>query len=605
TQERIVLSGVNPENNQRREISDTSIKVMSVESIAKSIEDGRQEHQRRNEETKAFPDETARQEIDKQQDALEKRLMSGTDKLKLLTPPDAPPEELNNRYAVAERKGFVNDKLRRHRFDDFYTKRLDYIDRKDGKTVAFSDKGNKLSTSKSDQQTVADMLQVAKAKGWTTVKLRGSKEFKRQAYIEAAAMGFAVKGYSPTPQDLAFVEARKKELGIHSIEEHKTQAKEPKQKQPEKAQEQPKTEKQHEQQSPQAAEKGGILLAHGKENYHFNKANNESYFATIQNPDGTKNTLWGRDIERAIKESGAEVGDRVSLQKLGVENVRVREVVRDKQGEPVLNAVGVPKTDEHLYQRNQYAVTIHEKAQVPQEQEDLPQERLIKHDLMGQPEKNPAELSQKVDEAIFGKRPDEDASVARKGVYTALKVKDAVTIGAGVAAGGVVGGAAAVGFVAAQNYAIDKGVQTVENTFDIESQKQQAQADIKQMFNNPEQPIGVNTPQANNTPLPERNGHYTAEHIQRINADYSQAVATLPENQQRDLQRLEKYMVEKMSNNPEVSKSSLNQAMAAFKRQVSSDINNGRFNMPAFDKPARTQSKTQTRTKTQSQGMYF
>ncbi|MBP5790103.1 MAG: hypothetical protein J6W29_07725, partial [Neisseriaceae bacterium] len=393
SQERIVLSGVNPENNQRQEISDTSIKVMSVESIAQSIEDGRQEHQLHSVKTQQFPDESVRAKIDEKQDALEKRLMSGTDKLKLLTPPDAPPEELGERYAVAERKGFINDKRRRHRFDDYYTKRLDYIDRKDGKTIAFSDKGNQLSTSKSDQQTIADMLQVAKAKGWNTVKLRGNKEFKRQAYIEAAAMGLIVKGYSPTPQDLAMVEARKKELGVHSIEEHKTQSKEPKQqRQPEKAQEQPKTEKQPEpqQQTPQAAIQGGILLAHGKEHYHFNKANKDSYFATLQNPDGTKNTLWGRDIERAIKESGAEVGDRVSLQKSGVENVRVRDVVRDEQGEPVLNADGVPKTDEHMYQRNQYAVTIHEKSGA--KNQDLPQERLIKHDLMGQPEKNPAEL---------------------------------------------------------------------------------------------------------------------------------------------------------------------------------------------------------------------
>ncbi|MBQ9184103.1 MAG: hypothetical protein IJ143_10080, partial [Neisseriaceae bacterium] len=599
SQERIVLSGVNPENNQRQEISDTSIKVMSVESIAQSIEDGRQEHQLHSVKTQQFPDESVRAKIDEKQDALEKRLMSGTDKLKLLTPPDAPPEELGERYAVAERKGFINDKLRRHRFDDYYTKRLDYIDRKDGKTIAFSDKGNQLSTSKSDQQTIADMLQVAKAKGWNTVKLRGSKEFKRQAYIEAAAMGLIVKGYSPTPQDLAMVEARKKELGVHSIEEHKTQSKEPKQqRQPEKAQEQPKTEKQPEpqQQTPQAAIQGGILLAHGKEHYHFNKANKDSYFATLQNPDGTKNTLWGRDIERAIKESGAEVGDRVSLQKLGVENVRVREVVRDEQGEPVLNADGVPKTDEHMYQRNQYAVTIHEKSGA--KSQDLPQERLIKHDLMGQPEKNPVSLTQKVDEAIFGKRPDEDASIARKGVYTALKVKDAVTIGAGVAAGGVVGGAAAVGIVAAQNYAIDKGVQTVEKTvdkdgktFDIESQKQQITADMKQMFNNPEQPIGVSNAQPS---------------FQQVKDEYEKVKTThLDDTQRQHLGVAERYL-HKSLQDCNASPQYKEFCLCNFYRSITAEIKNGTIDIPnpyqsnSVGK-SRGMGKSQTQTQTKSQ----
>lgn len=535
SQERIVLSGVNPENNQRQEISDTSIKVMSVESIAQSIEDGRQEHQLHSVKTQQFPDESVRAKIDEKQDALEKRLMSGTDKLKLLTPPDAPPEELGERYAVAERKGFINDKLRRHRFDDYYTKRLDYIDRKDGKTIAFSDKGNQLSTSKSDQQTIADMLQVAKAKGWNTVKLRGSKEFKRQAYIEAAAMGLIVKGYSPTPQDLAMVEARKKELGVHSIEEHKTQSKEPKQQQPEKAQEQPKTEKQPEpqQQTPQAAIQGGILLAHGKEHYHFNKANKDSYFATLQNPDGTKNTLWGRDIERAIKESGAEVGDRVSLQKLGVENVRVREVVRDEQGEPILNADGVPKTDEHMYQRNQYAVTIHEKSGA--KSQGLPQERLIKHDLMGQPEKNPAELSQKVEKTV-----DKDGK-----------------------------------------------------TFDIESQKQQITADMKQMFNNPEQPIGVSNAQPS---------------FQQVKDEYEKVKTTHLDDTQRQYLGVSERYLHKSLQDCNASPQYKEFCLCNFYRSITAEIKNGTIEIPnpyqsnsVGKSRGMGKSQTQTQTKSKSQ----
>ncbi|WP_200725623.1 LPD7 domain-containing protein, partial [Kingella kingae] len=48
------------------------------------------------------------------------------------------------------------------------------------KTVLFEDKGNALKTARDDQQTIQDMLEVAKAKGWDSIKISGSPEFKSQ-----------------------------------------------------------------------------------------------------------------------------------------------------------------------------------------------------------------------------------------------------------------------------------------------------------------------------------------------------------------------------------------------------------------------------------------
>ena len=70
----------------------------------------------------------------------------------------------------------------------------------------FEDKGKQLKTALSDPQTVRDMLEVVKAKGWDSIKLSGSKEFRQAMFIEAAAQGIRTSGYKPTAADLQRVE---------------------------------------------------------------------------------------------------------------------------------------------------------------------------------------------------------------------------------------------------------------------------------------------------------------------------------------------------------------------------------------------------------------
>ena len=77
----------------------------------------------------------------------------------------------------------------------------------DHKTVLFEDKGKHLKTALSDPQTVKDMLEVVKAKGWDSIKLSGSKDFRQTMFIEAAVQGIRTRGYNPTVADLQRVEA--------------------------------------------------------------------------------------------------------------------------------------------------------------------------------------------------------------------------------------------------------------------------------------------------------------------------------------------------------------------------------------------------------------
>lgn len=88
----------------------------------------------------------------------------------------------------------------------------------DGKTVLFEDKGRQLKTPLQDPQTVKDMLEVVKAKGWDSIKISGSKEFRQIMYIEAAAQGIKTSGYTPTQADLQQVEALRERYAKNGIE---------------------------------------------------------------------------------------------------------------------------------------------------------------------------------------------------------------------------------------------------------------------------------------------------------------------------------------------------------------------------------------------------
>lgn len=110
---------------------------------------------------------------------------------------ERPPALLRGRYIVADGQ---------------------YLSPENHRTVIFEDKGNKLTTSKSDQQTVDDMLAVAQAKGWQNIKLSGSQEFKSMMYIAAESRGISTSGYKPTEQDLAMVAHLREQRSRNGIE---------------------------------------------------------------------------------------------------------------------------------------------------------------------------------------------------------------------------------------------------------------------------------------------------------------------------------------------------------------------------------------------------
>ncbi len=84
--------------------------------------------------------------------------------------------------------------------------------------VAFEDKGNKLETRSNSEHIAESMVRIAEARGWDDIKVSGSETFRREVWLEAAARGMEVKGYSPSEQDKAQLAKRASESPANNLD---------------------------------------------------------------------------------------------------------------------------------------------------------------------------------------------------------------------------------------------------------------------------------------------------------------------------------------------------------------------------------------------------
>ena len=109
---------------------------------------------------------------------------------------DAFPASLRRKYyVVAEEKGKEGDA----RF---------YADER-GEYLAFKLAEDRLTTRLTAPEVIRDMVAVAEHRDWATLHVRGSAEFRREAWLEANARGVTVKGYEPTALDREALASRR------------------------------------------------------------------------------------------------------------------------------------------------------------------------------------------------------------------------------------------------------------------------------------------------------------------------------------------------------------------------------------------------------------
>lgn len=238
-----------------------------------------------------------------------------------------------------------------------------FLDRK-SETVHFEDKGRSLSTASEDRDVIAHMVEVAKAKNWGELQLKGSEEFRRQAWIAAELAGVPTRGFKPGAQDRAVLTAAREAMrigaGDKSSEADKVRTNEMEvadavgqkaavpqsAKPPTPGREaaapagNPTTATQPSAVAPASPIQGtptpagvtaGVLVAHGPAPFNHDEKQNDSYYATVRTEDGER-TVWGLDIERAIGESGVQAGQRIELEKGGSKTVTALQRQFDEKG---------------------------------------------------------------------------------------------------------------------------------------------------------------------------------------------------------------------------------------------------------------------------------
>lgn len=249
--------------------------------------------------------------------------------------------------------------------------------RDDENKLAFEDHGRKLATEHNDPHVAASMVDLATAKGWTSISLKGTEEFKREAWLQAKLKGIDVQGFQPRDVDMARLQdlrgerERTADKSLNVISESRAREatktdEKPKRIDPLGEQHRTLSNKQQgaieslknilrargdseraiQMAADLAAERFqtnrvyvGKVIEHGADHFEHNQKNDRSYFVKIETPDGEK-TVWGVDLQRAISEGAVQKGDEIALAYQGRQQVTVQVKEYDAAG----NVVGTTPT---------------------------------------------------------------------------------------------------------------------------------------------------------------------------------------------------------------------------------------------------------------------
>ncbi len=80
-------------------------------------------------------------------------------------------------------------------------------------SLALRASGRTINSKREDLATIRGMPALAEARGWTALAVRGSADFRREAWIEAQAHGLDAHGYEATALDRQEAERRRAERG--------------------------------------------------------------------------------------------------------------------------------------------------------------------------------------------------------------------------------------------------------------------------------------------------------------------------------------------------------------------------------------------------------
>lgn len=238
------------------------------------------------------------------------------------------PDEITSRYYIRQDHGG--------------TQRV-FADSK-GEREVFQDNGEKLRAKSFDAQGVRLMIETAAHRGWTSIEITGSKEFRRETWLEGQAHGISVKGYQPTEmdwQDLARREQSYLRNEIIPIEGRALDAAHRDQEQSAGSDQSSKVDKEQQNADNSGTphtktvdyKEGvqGILVETGEKPYQDNEKNEPSPFVVIETANGNRK-VWGVGLPDALHRAGADIGDEIHLRSTGTERV-LKTVIQEIDGQ--------------------------------------------------------------------------------------------------------------------------------------------------------------------------------------------------------------------------------------------------------------------------------
>ncbi|MEP3329821.1 LPD7 domain-containing protein [Sedimentitalea sp.] len=197
----------------------------------------------------------------------------------------------------------------------------------DDKRPAISDRGESLHTKSADRSTAMDMIELVAHRGWSSMRVKGPEEFRREMWIEGTAQGIKVQGYRPNDKDRAEAKRRAEMIGDRVIE--RTDRNRTSNHQP------AESVIPHQPQGNNAAnvvpmidyKKGieGKITEVGTAPYRDREGAAKTPYVALDLPDGRSHKLWGVALPDMIEQNQLKVGDKATIHDIGKKTVTVKE----------------------------------------------------------------------------------------------------------------------------------------------------------------------------------------------------------------------------------------------------------------------------------------
>jgi len=207
-----------------------------------------------------------------------------------------------------------------------------------GEYLAFKVTEDRLVTRLAAAEVIRDMVSVAQHRGWDALQVRGSTEFRREAWLEAGARGIEVQGYQPTDLDRQSLSDRQEVWNRTHPRTHEVEVR-------------PVPDRDGREERPDY-DKGvtGRLIEVGRAPYRNHKDAETSAYVAIELDNGRRHQVWGVGLEKATADSNAKPGDLILVRRDGVDQVKKEIKVIDA-------ANGQTRTERRGVPRNSWRVT--------------------------------------------------------------------------------------------------------------------------------------------------------------------------------------------------------------------------------------------------------